>query len=174
MAGCWWQQAITWTNVDFSLMMLCDIDLRLFYILFRLKQNHTLQITATSPRGQWVNSALLGLPGMRLPWRWPSCVTVSPAPWPWSTGAAVSTHLRATRPTSCTPPVRALWISSASWWTDSRPIWTKTGSKTAGCQPHSSQDRLFMSGCAMKRHSLELWNTSAGLKYTRISDETPV
>ena len=52
-------QGITWTNVDFSLVRYCAIDLRAILQQFEsyyLKTEfwyENLQITATFPRGQW-------------------------------------------------------------------------------------------------------------------------
>ena len=57
------QQAIAWTNVDFSLVRLPGIHLRTIsqwvpklLILYNEFDDYDLEITATSPRDQWVNA----------------------------------------------------------------------------------------------------------------------
>ena len=56
----WWHQAITWTDVDFSLVWFCGIHLRTisqwvpdYYlrviVLYNEFENHTFEITTTSP-----------------------------------------------------------------------------------------------------------------------------
>ena len=62
MACCLQHQAITWTNLDFSLASFHDIHLRnltaiaVGNILYNELENYALNITAISLRGQWVKT----------------------------------------------------------------------------------------------------------------------
>ena len=93
----WRHQAITWTNVDFSLVRLPGIHLRTIsqwvpklLILYNEFDSYDPEITATSPRGQWVNGHChvisrhdfeLTLEGQQGAWHWnkdaPGCTARS-------------------------------------------------------------------------------------------------
>ena len=66
----WWHQAITWTNVDISIMRSSDIHLKSISLKNTLAINqlnwleyHLSEILFQSPRGQWVNITIWLMPG---------------------------------------------------------------------------------------------------------------
>ena len=62
MACSWQHQAFNWSNIDFSLVMCCAFTWQQFYcecpnyycILYNDFKSYTFEITATSPRDQWI------------------------------------------------------------------------------------------------------------------------